>query len=1019
MRVPQSIRHGIVWILFAVSPLVALDPTKHVSQYTHTAWRIQDGAFAGAPNAIAQTTDGYLWIGTLAGLVRFDGVRFVSWTAPDKKALLSSDIYSLLGATDGSLWIGSGHGLSRWKAGDLTNYSATAARVNAIMEDDSGAIWIARTRIEPPAGPICKVTGEALRCYGVADGLSCQYGNALANDDNRNLWIGSSEAICRWTPDSSSTYLQKELRPTQGLTGVGALAWKGSSVLAGILRTGKQLGLQEFVDGAWRTYKVPGLNGATVAVNSLLIDRSNALWVGTINQGIYRVFEGRAEHFRSADGLSSDVVSKIYEDAEGNIWVATSKGIDRFHDVAVASFSETEGLTTDAVSSVFAARDGTVWIGNEGALDFIRQNTLSRITSRDGLPGRDVTSLFEDHAGRLWVGADAKLAVYEHGHFRLIRRSGGDTVGLVTALTEEIDHDIWAFVVGKHEALLRIRQCRIEEEFPSVRDVFSLAADPRGGIWMGLRRGGLKRYRKGSFEDISASGTGTVTDLFADSNASIWAATQKHGLMRWRNGELTFLTTKNGLPCDQIFSVVRDNAGSLWLYSKCGIVEIADSEVNKWSERPESAVQVRTFDILDGAQSALPSFRPISSMSPDGRLWFANDSILQMIDTARLARNLIPPPVHIEEIIVDRQSHSPAPTLHFPPQPRDLEIDYTALSFVVPQKVRFRYKLEGRDDDWQEAGTRRQAFYSDLGPGQYRFHVIACNNDGVWNDKGATLDFSVLPAVYQTAWFRAACLLTGLFIVWTFYRLRTRQIEAAISTRFEERLAERTRLARELHDTLLQTIQGSKMIVDDLLDPPVVSGRPREVMGRLSGALAQALLELRTALNSLRNATTAGNDLAEAFRRAADDCANRGVANIAFIIEGTAREMDPIVRDEIYRIGHEAIRNACHHSGADRIEVQLSYGDDLTFSVHDNGRGIDPEVAAHGKSDHFGLQGMRERAKRSGGTLTISSSINSGTKLELMIPGDKVFLNGRPTWRTLWMKIRRNFPGTNWRADIG
>jgi signal transduction histidine kinase/ligand-binding sensor domain-containing protein len=1011
MHIQRSIWHGIVWSFLAVSPLVALDPTKHVSQYAHTAWRIQDGAFAGVPNAITQTADGYLWIGTLAGLVRFDGVRFVPWAAPDKKALLSSDIYSLLGATDGSLWIGSGHGLSRWKTGDLTNYSATAGRVNAIMEDDSGAIWIARTRTDPPAGPICKITGETLRCYGVADGLSCQYGNALANDDKRNLWIGSSEAICRWTPDSSSTYLQKELKPTEGLTGVGALAWNGSSVWAGILRTGKHLGLQEFVDGAWRTYAVPGLDGATVSVNSLVIDRSNALWVGTINQGIYRVFGGRAEHFRSADGLSSDVVSKIYEDIEGNIWVATSQGIDRFHDVAVASYSATEGLTTDAVSSVLAARDGTVWIGNEGALDFIRQNALSRITSRDGLPGRDVTSLFEDHNGRLWVGVDAGLAVYERKQFRSIRRSDGTGVGPVVAITEDIDHNIWAYVVGKRAALIRIRQFRIEEEFPSARYVFSLAADPNGGIWMGLRREGLARYRNGNFENIPASGTGTVTDLSVDPDGSIWAATQKHGLMRLRNGKLEFLTVKNGLPCNEIFSVVRANAGSLWLYSKCGIVEIADSELNKWSEYPPSVVQVRTFDILDGAQPALPSFRPISSMSSDGRLWFANESILQTIDTVHLARNPIPPPVHIEEITVDRQSHSPQQSLRLAPHPRDLEIDYTALSFVAPQKVRFRYKLEGRDDDWQEAGTRRQAFYSDLGPGQYRFHVIACNNDGVWNDKGATLDFSVLPAMYQTAWFRAACMLTGLFIVWAFYRLRTRQIEAAISTRFEERLSERTRLARELHDTLLQTIQGSKMIVDDLLDPPVVSGRPREVMGRLSGALAQALLELRSALNSLRNATTAGNDLAEAFRRAADDCANRGVANLAFVIEGTAREMDPIVRDEIYRIGHEAIRNACHHSGADRIEVRLSYGGDLTFSVHDNGRGIDPEVAAHGKNDHFGLQGMRERAKRSGGTLTISSSIHSGTRLELMIPGDNVFLNGRPTWRTLLMKIRRSLSG--------
>ena len=1017
MNIPRLIRSCIGWILLAVSPLVALDPAKHVSQYTHTAWRIQDGAFAGAPNAITQTSDGYLWIGTLAGLVRFDGVRFVQWAAPDQKALLSSDIYSLLGAKDGSLWIGSGHGLSRWKDGDLTNYPATVGRVNAILEDNSGAIWIARTRMEPPVGPICKVAGDALRCYGVADGLSCKYGNALANDGS--LWIGSSEAICRWTPDSSHAYLQKELKPTEGLSGVGAVVTKGSSVWAGLARAGQNFGLREFVDGVWRTYKVPGLDGATVAINSLLIDRSNALWVGTINQGIYRVFDGRAEHFRSADGLSSDVVSNIYEDIEGNIWVATSKGIDRFRDVAVASFSATEGLTTDSVSSVLSARDGTVWVGNEGALDFIRKNVVSRITSQEGLPGRDVTSLFEDHAGRLWVGVDAGLAVYEHGQFRLIRRSGGDAMGPVTAITEDIDHNIWAYVVGKHTALLLIRDLRIEEEFPSVRYVFSLAADPSGGVWMGHRKGGLQRYRKGSFENISTPDTGTVTDLLVDPDGSLWAATQKNGVMRWRNGELTFLTTENGLPCNEIFSVVRDKVHSLWLYSKCGLVAIADSELKQWSEHPQSAVQVRTLDILDGAQSALPSFRPISSMSPDGRLWFANDSILQMVDTAHLARNLIPPRVHIEEIIVDRQNQSPQQGIRLPPHTRDLEIDYTALSFAIPQKMRFRYKLEGRDEGWQDAGTRRQAFYSDLGPGKYRFHVIACNNDGVWNDKGATLDFSVLPAVYQRAWFRVGCVLTGISVFWAFYRLRTYQIHAAISGRFEERLAERTRLARELHDTLLQTIQGSKMIVDDLLDPPAVSGRPREVMGRLSGALAQALFELRTSLNSLRNATASGNDLAEAFRRAADDCANRGVTNITFIVEGTAREMRPIVRDEIYRIGHEAIRNACQHSSAERIEVRLSYGDNLVFSVRDNGRGIDPEVASQGKNDHFGLQGMRERARQCSGTLTISSSKESGTRVELMIPGSRVFLSGHPTWRTLLIKIRRNLPGTNWRADIG
>ncbi|MGB9491609.1 MAG: two-component regulator propeller domain-containing protein, partial [Terriglobales bacterium] len=661
------------FFFFSGGWIAALNPARHLSQYGHTAWRIQDGYFSGQARAIAQTKDGYIWIGTAGGLFRFDGVRFIPWAAPDEKELPSPDVYSLLGAADGSLWVGTRHGLFRWKDGHLTNFADATGRINAILEDRAGAVWIARTRIDPPLGPMCKVADNSLRCYGASDGLSCLYGNSLANADNGSLWIGSSEAICNWTPASSRTYLQKELAQTEGLTGVGAVVTKGDPVWAGIARAGKGLGLQQFIDGAWRDYTVPGLDGTTIAVNSLLVDRSNALWIGTVNQGIYRVLDGKAEHFRSADGLSSDAVSNIYEDVEGDIWVATSKGVDRFHDVSVASFSASEGLTTDSVSSVLASRGGTVWIGNEGALDFIEKNGLSRITPREGLPGHDITSLFEDHAGKLWLGVDNELAVYDRGQFRLIRRSNGTGVGVVARLTEDIDRNIWAYVVGKGAGLLRIRQFHIEEEFPSVQYIVSLAPDPGGGIWMGLIEGGLQRYTKGTFEDFPfPKNVGAALDLLADADGSIWVATQKNGLMRWKKGDLEFLTTKNGLPCDEIFSLIRDKAGSLWIYSKCGLLEIADSELKNWLANPRSAVKVGTYDVLDGAQPALPSFRPISSMSPDGQLWFANESVLQTIDPSHLASNLLPPPVHIEEVVADRRTHSPQETLRFPPHTRDL-----------------------------------------------------------------------------------------------------------------------------------------------------------------------------------------------------------------------------------------------------------------------------------------------------------------------------------------------------------
>jgi hypothetical protein len=365
--------------------------------------------------------------------------------------------------------------------------------------------------------------------------------------------------------------------------------------------------------------------------------------------------------------------------------------------------------------------------------------------------------------------------------------------------------------------------------------------------------------------------------------------------------------------------------------------------------------------------------------------------------------------VHVEGFIADRKNYFPRSDLRLPPLTRDLEIDYTALSFVVPQKVRFRYKLEGRDAAWQEPGTRRQAFYSDLRPGRYQFRVVACNNDGVWNDAGAILDFSIAPTWYQTNWFRILCAVSGLIAAVILYRLRVRQIARFIGTRFDERLAERTRMARDLHDTFLQTIQGSKLVADDALDPSTDPVRMRRAMEQLSVWLARAMQEGRMALNSLRTASTERNDLAEALRRVTEDSLIPSSMGVTFSVVGDAKEMHPIVRDEIYRIGYEAIRNACTHSAASRLEVELRYANDLDLRVSDNGVGIDPVIADKGRDGHFGLQGIRERAARIGGKLTLGSSSNSGTEIRLIVPGGIVFRTMMPVRRSLFSRIRNIF----------
>jgi hypothetical protein len=518
--------------------------------------------------------------------------------------------------------------------------------------------------------------------------------------------------------------------------------------------------------------------------------------------------------------------------------------------------------------------------------------------------------------------------------------------------------------------------------------------------------GDLAQYRDGKTEvfPFKHEEDSRVNQLLVKADGSVLGATPV-GVVAWKEGKQQTLTVRNGLPCDVVYALVEDSRGALWLYTQCGLVEITGTEMQRWWAQPDNTVQVKTFDAFDGTQPGRAPFAG-AARSPDGRLWFANGVVLQMIDPDHLTGNALAPPVRVEEVIADRKSYSPNKDLRLPPFTRDLEIDYTALSFVAPKKVRFRYKLEGRDTVWQEPGTRRQAFYNDLRPRIYRFRVIACNNDGVWNEAGATLDFTVIPAWYQTNWFRVLCLISGGFMVCVIYRLRVRQISRAIGARFDERLAERTRMARDLHDTFLQTVQGSKLVADDALEPSTDLIRMRRAMEQLSVWLARATEEGRAALNSLRTATTQTNGLAEALRRVTEDGVIPSSMTVTFSVVGDAREMHPIVRDEINRIGYEAIRNAGTHSGASRLEVELRYANDLLLRVSDNGTGIDPAIADRGKDGHFGLQGMRERATRIGGKLTLGSSSNSGTEIKLVVPGSIIFRKTMPARRSLFTKIK-------------
>jgi signal transduction histidine kinase/ligand-binding sensor domain-containing protein len=995
---------------------------KQVSQYAHTAWRMQDGAFSAPPNVITQTKDGYLWIGTQDGLVRFDGVRFAAWVPSDGKLLPSSDITSLLSARDGSLWIGTGGGLAHWTNQKLIGYPNVHGQINSIVQDriHEDEIWITQSRVFDGSGPLCRVLESTTQCYGKADGIpftACCAG-PLAEDTQGNLWIGADTMLLRWKPGSATTYSLKGLTLNQGIDGVEALAAApDGSLWVGTADPGPGLGLQKIVAGAWRPFITRNFDGGKLTVTALLLDRENALWIGTANRGVCRIYGGRADCIRSSSGLSSDAVYDIYEDREGNLWVATSKGIDCFRDTRVVSFSTREGLSADQVDSVLASRDGQVWIGNGGALDTFRHGGVSSLQAKRGLPGHQVTSLLEDHSGHIWVGIDNTLAVYTGRHFTKVSGLHGTSTGTIVGMTEDRGNSIWAEAIGPPRRLIRIQGLKVREEFlePTMPAARALATDLNDGIWLGLVNGDLARYRHGEltvFPFIHGAGPNSwVRQVIVNADGSVLGATES-GVIGWKNGNVQSLTVRNGLPCNSVNGLISDGKGGLWLYTQCGLLKIGDEELERWWEHSDSTLHLKVFDAFDGVLPGRALFEEPAARSPDGRLWFANHTVLQMIDPANLAWNGIPPPVYVEGVVADRNRYLPREGLHLHPLTRDLEIDFTALSFVAPQKVRFRYRLEGRDVGWLDAGTRRQAFYSDLPPGKYQFHVIGCNNDGVWNESGAMLTFVIDPEFYQTAWFKVVLGVSAAGLMWLLYVSRLRQATSQVQARLGERLQERERIARDLHDTLLQGFQGLMLRFQVVMEEIPAHEPTHKMMETVLDRADEVLLEGRARIRNLRSDAMPVNDLSRVLVSCGEELAQDHSAAFSFVVVGQPRTLDPITLDDVYRIGREALINAFRHSQASKIRVEVTYDESgLRLRVSDNGCSIRPEIVEYGLRGHWGLSGMRERALKIHGHLNILSHPDSGTRVDLIVPAEFAYPRSFGRLLSSWIKVVVNRNG--------
>jgi signal transduction histidine kinase/streptogramin lyase len=986
----------------------ALEPSLDVSQYAHTAWTVRDGFIKGPIHSITQTRDGYLWLGTEFGLLRFDGVRAVPWEPPAGEHLPGDVVTRLLVSRDGTLWIGTGKGLASWKDGKLTHYPEMAGWIlNALVEDHEGTVWAGGFGI-PGHGKLCAIKDGRAQCSDPGEGVQSIY------EDRKNaLWVSTSEGLWRWKPE-------REFFQT-GKTITSALVEDHDS---GLL-FGRADGIRRFVNGRAEVYPVEML-ARLFGVDSLLWDHDGNLWVGTFG-GLAHSHHGRTDVFTEVDGLSANVVNSVFEDREGNIWVATEGGLDRFRDFAVPTFSSKEGFPAGLFGSILAAKDGSLWFSTSDSLAKWKNseftvyerrspaNHLDAVTAvreihDSGLLG-EVVGLFQDSRGRVWVTMSGGFGYMDNDKFVLMKAVPSGTRG---SIAEGVGGDLW---FSYDNALFHLVDGSVEQ-IPwdsGLKEVGGqIAVDPlQRGLWIGSPRGGGVAYLmdgqiERSYTTADGLGEGRISHLRVDREGALWASTEG-GLSRIKDGHVATLSTKNGLPCHAVHWSAEDADHSVWLYLECALVRVAASEMSAWIADPKRSVGVTLLDSSDGVAAKRVLFGGLSALvteSLDGKLWFGVQNGVSVIDPRHLLFNKLPPPVHIERVIADRKTYwqnwsgdvsSSPPKL--PPLVRDLTIDYTALSLIVPERVHFRFKLEGQDRDWREVVNGRQVQYSNLRPGNYRFRVTACNNSGLWNEEGTFLDLSIAPAYWQTNWFRGLCVLALLGMLWTVYRLRVRVLEERQTvlerhqgeiSALNERLMkaqeeERIRIAGELHDGVLQQITSLaiELATATLALPP--DSEPKAEVREVEKKLIQVGVEIRQLSHELHPATLQEAGLPAALSSYCEEFSSLRGIPISYKADDSVEELSPGTALCIYRIAQEALGNVAKHAQAKQVQVRLTRSDNrVCLVVSDDGVGFNPDGS--GKAGGLGLINMRERVRQLNGTFEFESQPGRGTTVKAEVP---------------------------------
>jgi len=1003
-RWPLKLLLAVLTMVCFAASANALSSNKAISEFIRDRWDAGAGFPGGPVNAFAQTPDGYLWIATEKGLVRFDGLNFVLIEHSESTTVPFGPVLGLALDANGSLWIRLQGPtlLVRDRSGAFRSVTSDSSQVESditamctgkngellitgltkgILRDRNGKFVTSATRDELPTHVISMIElADGVDWLGTREqGLYSLNGqrvsrfvgelpdrkvNALLTLNGRDLWIGTDKGLVRWD--------------RRGLSQVSS-----SQALQ------------------------------NVEIVTMARDRESNVWIGSSN-GLARVSNDEVTSVDSSQGWPAEPVTALFEDREGSLWVGRADGIERLRDSVFMTYYASGGVPSRNNGPLYVDSEGRTWFGpSEGGLYWRKEGHLERITA--AAVQKDIVYSIDGRKGELWIGRRGGLTHLRESGASFIAKTYTAADGLaqtrVYAVHRSSDGTVWAGTLSA--GLSRLK----EGSFTTYtvanglvsNSISSIAESSDGTMWFGTPNG-LNELSEGHLRAYTSKDglpPGNVNCLLPDSNGVLWIGTD-NGLAFLRSGTVHAL--RDDVPDsvrEEIFAIAEDKAGALWMATAKHIVRV---DRDKLLRQAVASSDIREYGLDDGLLSTQGVRRHKSiAVDPGGGIWFSTNRGLSFVSPTSVKLDSAPPLVHVDGISVDGRLIHLGEQIRVRPPHQKITLSYSGLSLSFPTRVRFMYRLDGFDQSWTEPTSTREATYTNLESGQYRFHVMASNSYGQWNASEAVISLEVDPAFWQTWWFRALCVAAFLALLWALYQLRLRQVAQQFNLRLEERVGERTRIARDLHDTLLQSFHGLLFCFQAVSN--LLPTRPAEAKQTLDKAIdqaVQAITEGRDAVQGLRSSTVVTNDLACAITTLGQELAggetNPNATEFHVQVEGTTRDLHPILRDEVYRIAGEAVRNAFTHAQARRIEVEIRYDErQFRLRVRDDGKGIAPKLMNEdGPTGHYGLRGMRERAKLLGGKLAMWSELDSGTELELRIPASRAYETS-PARRRSWL----------------